>query len=270
MTVDDRALVRRANAGDRPAISIVIEPFACKGRAPDEVDVAAQRGRITLGQSSVDALLARFEPPAPAIRWTQAQWWQHGWTQLPSKRNESDPSRRWRLDVQVAGPLAPLRERLQAQGWRVQPQARWEQALNMFDTDAWPAGVPVLPATLEAHTESLLLVRDGPEPDRRLALRLWPAPVQLQPGGEPLWIGTAQTLHFSPAMGLVATWRPRPEADPALEQVREAVTGLPHRIDPHPDSGLPTLRVRTGAATPAADDGATGTAAAATGANPPA
>src|SRR5690606_25340768 len=106
----------------------------------------------------------------------------------------------WRQDVTVAGTQAPQRERLEAQGWRVQPQARWAQALNMFDEDAWPAGVPVLPATLDARTETLLMVREGEDPDRRLALRLWPAPVQLRPGHEPLWIGTAQTLHFSPAV----------------------------------------------------------------------
>src|SRR5690606_11206032 len=85
--------------------------------------------------------------------------------------------------------------------------------------------------------------------DRRLALRLWPAPVQLRPGHEPLWIGTAQTLHFSPAVfDVLATWRPRADADPALEQVREAVADLPHRIEPHPVSGVPTLRLRTSGA----------------------
>jgi len=196
---------------------------------------------------NLEAKLAKFEPatPEPVAQPLQA-WWDRDWALQAARRNEFDDTQRWPLDVQVAGPLAPLRERLEARGWVVQPQARWEQALNMFDTDAWPSQVPVLPATLDAHTETLLMVRQSAEPDRRIALRLWPAAVSLEPGAEPLWIGTAQTLHFSPAMGLVATWRPRPEADPALEQVSAAVADLPHRIDPHPGSGLPTLRVRTG------------------------
>lgn len=195
---------------------------------------------------NIEAKLAKFEPPRPTLVAHDMQaWWEHDWALQPARRNEFADTQRWPLDVQVAGPLEPLRQRLEARGWTAQPQARWEQALNMFDTDAWPADVPVLPATLEAHTESLLMVREGRAPDRRIALRLWPAPVQLEPGSEPLWVGTAQTLDFSPAMGLVATWRPRAEADPALEQVLQAVAGLPHRIDPHPESGLPTLRLRT-------------------------
>ena len=199
---------------------------------------------------NIEAKLAKFEPPGPAIVVQDMQaWWEHDWGNQAARRNELDDAQRWPLDVQVAGPLAPLRERLEAQGWRVQPQARWAQALNMFDEDAWPAGVPVLPATLDARTETLLMVREGEDPDRRLALRLWPAPVQLRPGHEPLWIGTAQTLHFSPAVfDALATWRPRADADPALEQVREAVADLPHRIEPHPVSGVPTLRLRTSGA----------------------
>ncbi len=196
---------------------------------------------------NIEAKLAKFEPPrAPAVAQDMQAWWDADWTLQPARRNEFDDTQRWPLDVQVAGPLEPLRQRLEARGWTVQPQARWEQALNMFDDDAWPAGVPVLPATLEAHTESLLLVReDAAAPERRLALRLWPAPVQLEPGSAPLWIGTAQTLNFSPAMGLVATWRPHPDVDPALEEVRAAVADLPHRTESHPQSGLPTLLLRT-------------------------
>ena len=52
--------------------------------------------------------------------------------------------------------------------------------------DAQPDEVPVLPATLDARTETLLMVRDGPAPDLRYALRLWSTPQQLQPGGVPL------------------------------------------------------------------------------------
>ncbi|RRN54573.1 phosphatase PAP2 family protein [Pseudoxanthomonas sp. SGNA-20] len=198
---------------------------------------------------NIEAKLAKFEPPGPAIEVQDLQaWWQRDWALQPARRNEFDDAQRWPLDVQVAGPLGPLRERLEAQGWKVQPQARWEQALNMFDEDVWPAGVPVLPATLDARTEALLMVREGARPDRRIVLRLWAAPVQLRPGHQPLWIGTAQTLHFTPAFDVLATWRPHADADPALERIVEAVADLPHQVEPHPVSGLPTLRLRTAAA----------------------
>ncbi|HET6395479.1 MAG TPA: VTT domain-containing protein [Pseudoxanthomonas sp.] len=194
----------------------------------------------------IEVKLAKFEPPPPLPVLQDLQgWWDGDWQRQPARRNEFDDELRWPLDVQVAGPLAPLRARLEAQGWQALPQARWEQALNLLDTDAPPGQVPVLPATLDARTEALLMVRDGAVPGQRHALRLWPSPVRLEPGQAPLWIGTAQTLHYTRSFGLVATWRPQRGADPALAQVLESVRDLPHAVAPHPDSRLPVLRLRT-------------------------
>ena len=206
---------------------------------------------------NLEAKLAKFEPPPPLPQLQDLQaWWREDWRHQPARRNEFDDELRWPLDVQVAGPLAPRRARLQADGWRVQPQARWAQALNLLDTDAEPDQVPVLPATLEARTEALLMVRDGAVPGQRHALRLWAGPVRLQPGDVPLWIGTAQTLHFTQSFGLVATWRPQRGADPALEQVLTSLRDLPHALAPHPGSALPVLRVRTDGPVPAVPAGA--------------
>jgi len=195
---------------------------------------------------NIEAKLAKFEPPAPTpVVVDLERWWASEWQAQPARRNEFDDELRWPLDLQVAGPLAPLQARLEAAGWRVQPQARWEQALNLLDTDAQASEVPVLPATLEARTEVLLMLRDSDVPGQRQALRLWASAVRLEPGGQPLWLGTAQTLHFTQSLGLVAMWRPLRGADPALEQVRAAIGDLPHALAPHPESGLPVLRLRT-------------------------
>ncbi|MGL4692621.1 MAG: bifunctional DedA family/phosphatase PAP2 family protein, partial [Stenotrophomonas maltophilia] len=101
---------------------------------------------------NIPVKLARFEPaqPTPAPLDAQA-WWATEWQHLPSRRNEFDDDQRWPLDVQVAGPLAPLQRRLESQGWRVQPQAGWEQALLMLDKSGDKDTVPVLPATLDTQ-----------------------------------------------------------------------------------------------------------------------
>ena len=195
---------------------------------------------------NIEAKLAKFEPPpAAAVLADLEDWWSHEWMLQPARRNEFDDDLRWPLDLQVAGPLAPLRQRLEAAGWQVQPQAKWEQALSLLDTDAQPDEIPVLPATLDARTETLLMVRDGPAPDLRYALRLWSTPQQLQPGGVPLWVGTTQALQFKQDLGLIAAWRPRRDVEPALGQLIDPLHDLPHAIAPHPQSQLPVLRVRT-------------------------
>ncbi|UNK58232.1 VTT domain-containing protein [Pseudoxanthomonas daejeonensis] len=195
---------------------------------------------------NVEAKLAKFEPPpALPVLADLEDWWSHEWMLQPARRNEFDDELRWPLDVQVAGPLAPVQARLEADGWRMQPQARWVQAVTLLDTDGDPDEVPVLPATLDARTEALLMIRDVPGQQVRHVLRLWPTPVQLQPGDVPLWVGTAQTLHFHHELGLVVTWRPQRGADPALDKAIASLADLPHAVAPHPGSKLPVLRVMT-------------------------
>ncbi|MGH8088588.1 MAG: LssY C-terminal domain-containing protein, partial [Stenotrophomonas sp.] len=190
--------------------------------------------------------LQRFEPAQPVPAQVAANaWWDSQWRDLPSRRNEFDDDQRWPLDVQVAGPLAPLQQRLESQGWRVQPQAGWEQALVMLDKSATPDEVPVLPATLDTQVESLLLLRAGNAPNEIFALRLWPASAELQPGEQPLWLGSAQTLHYQQHFHLIGMWRPMRGIDPSLKAVRDALEGLPQQVETHPDTGMPVLRVRT-------------------------
>jgi hypothetical protein len=175
---------------------------------------------------------------------TQA-WWQHDWATLPARRNEFDDDQRWPLDVQVAGPLAPLQAQLEARGWKRQEQAGWQQALLMLDKNTGADELPVLPATLETRVEALLMVRPGTHRDERYVLRLWPAPAQLQPGNTPLWLGSAQTLRYERHFEWIGMWHPLRGVDPALNAVKDAVQDLPQREDVHSETGLPVLRLKT-------------------------
>ena len=164
---------------------------------------------------------------------------------MPARRNEFDDEQRWPLDVQVAGPLQALRLPLQSEGWRAQEPAGWQEALNLLDNDVPDVQQPVLPATLDTHAESLLMLRDGEQPGELLALRLWAAPVQLQPGKVPLWLGSAQTLQHQRAFDTIGMWRPLREADSSLDALIANMGTLQHRVAPHPGSELPVLRIRT-------------------------
>src|SRR5690606_25915683 len=95
---------------------------------------------------AVDPLLERFHAPEPSMVLERDAWWESGWSQLPAQRRERDASRRWALEIQVAGPLEPLQGHLQSLGWRVQPQADWIATLGLLDDDAVPADQAVLPA----------------------------------------------------------------------------------------------------------------------------
>jgi hypothetical protein len=193
---------------------------------------------------SADALLAKFAAATPTTVIDRGEWWQRRWAELPAQRNERDQRRRWPLDLQVAGPLAPLQQRLQAQGWRVQPQADWVATVGLLDDDKPDQGQPVLPATLDAQAEALLMLRDGAHKDEQYALRLWPAPALLD-DGTPLWLGTTQTLHLTKPLGAAALWLPATYDGRAHELVGEALKGLESQQSKHPYGPTLVLRVRT-------------------------
>lgn len=193
---------------------------------------------------SADALLAKFAAATPTTVMAQDEWWQQGWADLPAQRNERDQRRRWPLDLQVAGPLAPLQARLQAQGWRVQPQANWVDTVGLLDDDKPTQRQPVLPATLDAQAETLLMLRDGARKDEQYALRLWPAPVLLG-DGTPLWLGSTQTLQLTKPLGAATLWLPASDDGHAHALVVEALAGLESQQSAHPHGATQVLRVKT-------------------------
>ena len=204
---------------------------------------------------AADDVLAKFQSPVPPEVVAANDWWQQDWARLPARRTETNARQRWPLGVQVAGPLAPLQQHLEARGWRVQPQADWQDAVSLLDDDTPGREQAVLPATLDAHAEALLMLRPGRQPDERFALRLWPAPVQLG-DGTPLWIGTAQTLRLSRPLDAVALWLPVPEDRAARTAVLIAVDDFDPMESPHPrDPGVPVMRIRIDASTAAAPSG---------------
>ena len=198
---------------------------------------------------TVDRLLAQFRTPPPAITIAGDAWWNaDAWRQLPAQRNERDASRRWPLDLQFAGPLAPLQARLQARGWRPQPQAGWVDVLGLLDDDRAAARQAVLPATLDADAETLLL-RRASAPGEIQVLRLWHAPARLD-DGRALWLGSTQTLHYTRPFDVFGLWQPRADGGAAHAAVRQALVGWPLREAPHPDTGATVLRVRSGTPAP--------------------
>ncbi|SFL32963.1 bifunctional DedA family/phosphatase PAP2 family protein [Lysobacter sp. cf310] len=192
---------------------------------------------------SADALLAKFAAAAPTRVLAVDDWWRRDWATLPEHRNERDLRRRWPLDLQVAGPLEPLRASLIAQGWRVQPQADWLATIALLNDSAPPLEQAVLPATLDAQAESLLLLRAGARPDEQYALRLWPAPAKFE-DGTPLWLGTSQVLRLNKPLDAAALWLPTSDDVRAHATVRAALKEF-SAIEATGFHGTPVLRLRT-------------------------
>ena len=116
--------------------------------------------------------------------------------------------------------------------------------LRLLDGDASAARLPVLPATLDAQAEVVLLRRPGPRADQLQVLRLWRAPTRLD-DGMPLWLGSSQSLRLTRPWSAFALWQPEADHAAAHAAVREALQGFDLRESAPTPADPPVLRLRT-------------------------
>jgi membrane protein DedA with SNARE-associated domain/membrane-associated phospholipid phosphatase len=199
------------------------------------------------GSRSADETLTRFDPPLVRAPLSADTWWRQDWQQgLPARRNELHGGDAWPLNVQLAGPLDGVRARLLLSGWENYRTGGWHGLLQTLDKGATPDSLPVLPATHQGRAEALVMVRAGATPERMTVLRLWAAPVRLEPEDEPLWIGTVQELQFTRRLDFFSYWRALPGEDALLDGLRADLHGLDTALDARSDDGQRVLRLRAG------------------------
>ena len=88
------------------------------------------------------------------------------------------------------------------------------------------------------------MVHRGGDRRRMDVLRLWAAPVVLQPGDLKTWMGTAQELRFTEQLDFVSYWQAQPIDEALLEDVRDAAAGLQAELSIRDADGRRVLRLR--------------------------
>jgi membrane protein DedA with SNARE-associated domain/membrane-associated phospholipid phosphatase len=196
------------------------------------------------GNREANAVLTRFAPPEVRLSIPETQWRQQDWAALPERRNDFLSNRAWPLNLQYAGTIAPLRDRLRALGWQAGPEAKVTVLLASLDKGANAATLPVLPASHNGHGDALLMWHTGPRPDTRWVLHLWFAPISLEPGAVPVWQGTAVLLQFDQALSLFRHWRVQQGDVSALEVLQANLAEFsPQRLQREEHAG-PVLLLR--------------------------
>ncbi|HEY9100105.1 MAG TPA: VTT domain-containing protein [Thiobacillus sp.] len=141
----------------------------------------------------------RYAAPQIAARHLDLEsWWRGQWRSLPAYRLDLEGEFEQPLNVQWAGTLTPVREKLAAQGWRESVPLSATSALRWLLPAPALAELPMLPQVHDGRHELLVMIRPldagGPQGkttvDRQLVLRLWSTDVVVDPGGIPLWVGS--------------------------------------------------------------------------------
>lgn len=183
------------------------------------------------GHRSASDILGQFAPPELRTGIRADAWRDGAWAELPARRNDFLSKRAWPMNLQYAGPIGPLRDRLQAAGWEPGPPANIETLLAILDKTATPDSLPVLPASHSGHGDALLMTRPGPEPDTRFVLHLWFAPLSLAPDETPVWQGAVALLRVGTELSIFRLWRVQGDDGAALEAVSGDLPDLPqHRV----------------------------------------
>jgi hypothetical protein len=192
------------------------------------------------GNRSAAETLTRFDPPAMRRAVAAEHWWNQAWMELPTRRNEFRDRNAWPLNLQYAGSLSSLRQRLERRGWTVAAAAGWDSLLRSLDKAADAETLPVLPAAHNGHGDALLMSRRVAGEDVREVLYLWPAPLRLTPGDVPVWQGTVARMRLERRLDLFSLWQIESDQSAARAPLRRDLRGF--RVqDVRRDHGGPTV-----------------------------
>ncbi len=184
-------------------------------------------------------LLSRFEPAPPVAVFTHDDWWTSQWREVRPMRNHYNDLQQWPLDLQLAGDLSGLIRDLRARGWKQQAQADWLDVLRTLDDRTPPESQVILPSTVEARAEVLLMYKTLPNGERDV-LRVWHAPARLT-DSTALWVATTQRMIFSRRFRWLGVWRPTDAGHASHDALVDATR--PWLQQGANENGLTVLRV---------------------------
>jgi undecaprenyl-diphosphatase len=181
--------------------------------------------------------LQRYAVQRPIETVSETAWWRDEWQALPAYRIDLGGGEKQPLNVQWGGSLSVLRERLLAAGWQRPMPLRLRTALRWLSPDLPLAELPLLPQLHDGRREALSLILDaGGTANRQLLLRLWPSSYRLEPGAQPVWVGTVAWLRIQ-RLPFLRLPRTMSDYDDALMRMRSSVAGIRTRTARRLESG---------------------------------
>lgn len=174
-------------------------------------------------------------PAEHVIEVSQHDWWNNHWGDLPSVRNGLETSRAWPINMQHAGSLADLTQRLQQHGWRSEDNMGMKEMLMMLNLSNEAEDLPVLPAShlgypVEAVFTKPLNHQAGME--QRDVLHVWPTDhVVVLPDGskQPVWQATIGTVTHRERFNLYRYWSMGGDFESARQRLMHDLSGWPKR-----------------------------------------
>ncbi len=155
------------------------------------------------------------EHPAPQRQSaTLTGWLDRQWQQLPENRTRFGSRAARRFNIQMAGDIEQVRERLMAQGWQTMPELDWSWLLQMLNPRADRDSLDLPSRYYLGQPESLRLYRPLAGNQRVQSLRLWYSGLELEDGSAPVYLGQLYDEQITPRLKVFRYWRARTPNSP--------------------------------------------------------
>jgi len=188
---------------------------------------------------SLEQDLAFYQPSRPApLALSRDDWLNNGWRALPAFRDDLEGRHHHPLTLQWMGSLEQLRTALEPHGWTVPPNAGVVRLIDLFNSEANIADMPILPQLHQGQAQQLLLTRQRPGESQVLTLRLWESDYFNPQGNTALWIGSASSLILEDRFWLLRFLRTDSDFNAPLQQLSADLVELDTRRVKRSDSEL--------------------------------
>jgi undecaprenyl-diphosphatase len=165
-----------------------------------------------------------FYAPHKTVKTVSADAWRSdAWRDLPTRRIDLEGELEQPLTVQWAGSLDELTRFLTAKGWQHPSTLTLQRFFGIFASNTPVETLPVLPQLHDGRMEGLLLVQM--ERERRLVLRLWPADVNIDRTGSPLFLGTVVEQRRYQFANLITAAKDTGEYELSLKALKKTLNG---------------------------------------------
>lgn len=146
--------------------------------------------------------LQRYQPLLEAHVQTRDQWLNGGWQRLPQQRLGFRGRRHQDLNLQWAGSVSQIEQRLQEAGWQPAPALDTKGLLLSLSPEVALRELPVLPQLHNGLEDDMTWVRYDADAGRRWLLRFWDIGARLADGSVPIWVGSISEQQLQPRLQL--------------------------------------------------------------------
>ena len=201
-------------------------------RTHGEEKIAARQA-LTMGLSLLllafaSAISVPPPPPAPAMLQIQGsmpleQWRQDGWRKLPHYRDDVLNKKNHPLNLQLAGSLSTLTDKLEQQGWVPATTVAGLAWLKLLAAADSLEQLPLLPHSHAGQISFRVLSKPGA--DQRQVIYLWPSRYLIEETGQPIWLGEVTNQQKRQWLGLLSYPVSTGDKQSALEVLKKDADG---------------------------------------------